>query len=355
MPSDRFRRVLAVSLAGLVTGLALSGVLHPTPADAADTTWSIAPASDVGPDGRVSIRQTLDPGAAVSDRVAITNYGEEPATFLVYASDGTLAPNGDFDLLASDVEPTGGGSWIEFADPAGHEQALGVLDLTIPAGQTSVVEFRIAPPANATPGDHPAGVVAELAHSDNQGVSFAARVGVRLHLRVTGELVPALEVKTIDTSFDYSWNLLDPSVLRIDSVVVNSGNVRLGLEPVVTASGPFAWLPASSNSGVVREVLPGQEAEISQSVEIWPLIWMTGSLNVVPTVVGDDIVPADLTATTAAFALTAIPWLQGIVLLALLGAVLATVLLGRWMRAARRQRFAAAVEARALLLNAEEA
>ncbi|MCS5717126.1 DUF916 domain-containing protein [Herbiconiux sp. CPCC 205763] len=352
MLTGQFRRGLVRTGVALMAGLLIAGSAA-TSASAAegDTTWSIAPSSESGADGRVSIRQTMDPGVGLTDHVAVTNYGAEEADLLVYASDGIVAPNGDFDLLSADEEAKDGGSWIGFTDPASGQKAVDVVELRVPGGATTIVEFQIDPPATATPGDHPAGVVAELAGADSAGVGFSARVGVRLHLRVTGELAPALTVKSQSATLDYAWSPFQPSRLRIETVVVNSGNVRLGLEPVVTTAGPFGLLPTSTEAEPVREVLPGQEVALTEEVEVWPLFWITGSLNIVPTIVGDDTVPADLTTTSTEFGIPAIPWLEAIAFVLLVGLVVLAIVLVRRRRVVQRRRFAAAVEAHVAALG----
>ncbi|TGJ94378.1 hypothetical protein DLJ96_19990, partial [Actinotalea fermentans ATCC 43279 = JCM 9966 = DSM 3133] len=81
----------------------------------------------------------------------------------VYASDGVVTADGQFDLLPAGATPVDGGAWITLGegDTAGPTQRVEV------AAESSVtVPFTVAVPADATPGDHPAGVVAALARPE---------------------------------------------------------------------------------------------------------------------------------------------------------------------------------------------
>ncbi|MEK8227936.1 hypothetical protein NKG05_20355 [Oerskovia sp. M15] len=48
--------------------------------------------------------------------MTVTNFSDHPATFDVYASDGVVTADGQFDLLAAGTTPTDGGSWITLGE-----------------------------------------------------------------------------------------------------------------------------------------------------------------------------------------------------------------------------------------------
>ena len=52
-----------------------------------------------------------------------------------------------------------------------------------------MLPISVAVPDDAVPGDHPAGIVVALS-KEGDGVTVTHRVGVRLHLQVTGEITP---------------------------------------------------------------------------------------------------------------------------------------------------------------------
>ena len=332
--NNLLRTAAAAALALALAGAALPAVAATTPApspsaSAGDNavTWSITPATTDGPDGRVSARHELAAGASVSDYVTVTNLGATDASFDVYASDGVVGADGLFDLLPGDTAPTGGGSWITI----GAENQPRV-SLDVPAGQSVTVPYTITVPASATPGDHPAGLVASLTTGD-AGVSLSSRVGVRVHLRVAGDLAPALAIQNVGTTWTPSWNPFQPGTLTVSYDVANTGNVRLGARTDAVVAGPFG-LATTSGSSERREILPAQSARESITIEAWPLVVLTGQVTVTPSIVGTDQVPVVLERTPADVTAWVIPWSQLLLLLVLAGAV---VLVVWWRRRSARR------------------
>ena len=299
-------------------------------------TWAVQPATAEGPDGRISLRHVLDPGASVTEHVAITNFSNRPATFAVYAGDGVVSDSGHFDLPPGDGAPRDGGAWITLGDAPGAERVDGrTLRLTLDPGATVTVPLTVTVPADATPGDHPAGVVAELVAGD--AVRLAARVGTRLHLRVTGDVVASLAPQDVTTRWEPSWNPFAPGTVHVRYRVANTGDVRLAARAATTLAGPFGIAEAEHGTEV-REVLPGQSALVEAELRVWPLVRVTGHVDVRPWVVGEDVVDAALRGESADVAVWVLPWSQ----LALLVLVVGGVLLVRW----RRRRTAQQVQAR---------
>lgn len=316
----------AAPLAGLFA-VALA-ITFACPAAAVTTTsasdaasWAIQPA---GPDGvadqRVSLRATLDPGQAVEDQVVVTNFSDTEQTFRVYASDGIVTDDGVFDLLPPDEEPSDGGAWITVgsATDATMPSARNVDAVIAPRGSL-VVPVRIAVPDTAAPGDHPAGIVAELVTTDGQ-VQLATRVGVRVHLRVAGEAVAEISPTQLSATYVPSWNPFAPGTFQITYALANNGNVRAGARAISTVAGPFG-LASVSDAVDEREVLPGQSVTTHQDLPGWPLFFSWGALNVTPNAVGEDEKPASLDAVAASFTVWTVPWSQLILILLLVGAV----------------------------------
>lgn len=332
------------SAASLVPAATRAAAADPA-APAGSVTWSITPANADGPDGRVSARHELDPGATVTDYVTISNLGPEAARFEVYASDGVVSDDGLFDLLPSDATPEDGGSWVTIGS-AGAERE------TVEIGPESsvTIPYEITVPADATPGDHPAGVVAALVADDDSAVAVDTRVGVRLHLRVTGEIAPALEVQDLRVAWEPSWNPFEPGTVRVTYEVANTGNVRLGAQSEATVSGPFGIARTSADGSDRREILPGQSAAGSAEVRAWPLFVLTGEVTVVPGVVGDDQVAAVLDRAPASFTVTAVPWW----LVGVLAALIVLVLVARACRRRRARHVQRQIDAAVAAARAEE-
>lgn len=337
--------VLALPTAGQAAALAPAvGEPAPVAEAAARTTWALEPATADGPDGRVSFRHAVDPGTEIAEHVTLTNFSDHAATFEVYAGDGLLTADGQFDLPPTGSEAEAAGSWIALGDAAGTLAEPGAVQrVEVPAASEVTLPFVVRVPTDATPGDHPAGIVAALATDAGAGVAMDSRVGARLHLRVTGDLVPALAVQDVRTTWTPSWNPFAPGTLRLDYTVANTGNVRLGATSSASAAGPFGAAGTSAAGPALREVLPGGTAAGSVEVEAWPLVRLGGGVAVTPSVVGEDEVTAAVAAAESSWSAWAVPWLQlGLVLL-LVGVALAVRRARARREAVTQRRIAAAV------------
>ncbi|MEE6282758.1 COG1470 family protein [Georgenia sunbinii] len=347
------RSLAAAALVLSASTIPASSALAATSSDDADpgagtgTTWAVEPSDADGPDGRVSLRHDVESGAAVSDFVVVTNFGERPATFAVYASDGVVNADGNFDLLPADTEPVDGGAWVEIGDVDGATpRDGGGIVLEAPASSSTVIPVEITVPANATPGDHPAGVVAELVQGDDTSVQMSSRVGVRLHLRVPGEIVAQVQPQDITATYSPSWNPFAPGTVTLEYSLNNVGNIRVGADVDASVAGPFG-IGGGETSSEHREILPGQSTADAGQFEAWPLFLGRGDVTAVPMGVGEDQVPDELMASSAAFTVWMVPWSQ-LILLALLVAAPLLIVKARKRSAAKVQaRIDAAVAAAA--------
>lgn len=295
--------LIAASVALLLIG-------SPLTAQANGTTWSVAPANASGPDGRISLRHELKPGGSVTDYVAVTNSSRTAATFIVAAGDGVIGEGGAFDL--STTEPKGSGKWISLG-------GISAGQLKLAAGETRVLPVKITVPADATPGDHPAGLVVGL-RSGEGGVTVQHRIGVRAHLRVAGDVNPALDLAVQKVHFEPSWIPFAPGKLTVDYQLSNSGNVRLGAVASVDVAGQRVTADAV-------ELLPGTSAQGSLETTISPTFWLKGSLTAQPTVIGQDKVQLP-TAATANISALAVSW-SGMAVIGLVTASAALLIVRR--------------------------
>ncbi|GAA2667112.1 MULTISPECIES: hypothetical protein [Actinosynnema] len=246
------------------------------PASAAPVQWSVGPT-----DGRVSLRHVAEPGSTARDSITVRNLGAEPADFVVSSGDGVLGQNGAFDVAAG--TPVDAGAWI----------SVGGLDggrLTLGAGERRDLPVTVAVPADATPGDHPAGIVVGVSGTED-GVRVQRRIGVRVHLQVSGELTPALEVRAVTTDFSPSWVPFADGTLEVTYEVANTGNVRLGAAATADVAGPFGLL-ARRGGDAVDELLPGDSATRTFEVPVPSLFWASADLGVAGVAVGEDRVTA---------------------------------------------------------------
>lgn len=301
--------------------------------DAAASEWSIQPSTSTGPDGRPRFDYAVAPGTTITDWISISNYSEHELTFRVHAADGiTEYDTGGFTLIEPDEASTDLGAWTSVDSGAAVcadsddqvekdcARSLGVM-VTIPAGQRADLPFTVTVPADATPGDHAAGVVATLESSSADQasqVNLSQRVGSRIYLRVDGELNPGVKVVGDVASYDGRLNPTVPGSTEVGFDVTNTGNTRISAETAVKVSGPFGIDLGTVTPDPVRNLLPGQTAHVVVDVpDVWPSGLQFASIDVTP-VAADGLDGDPLPEPTSERAIAwAVPW--PVVLIALAG------------------------------------
>jgi hypothetical protein len=300
----------------------------------------VSPSGPKGPNGRPALDYKLDPGATVTDHVAVTNHSKQPLTLRVYAHDAFTTAGGGFDLRVGNAAPTDAGQWIK----------LGQERIALPASSRVVVPFTLTVPANATPGDHAAGVVASLVAdtTDASGnkVSVDHRVGSRVYLRVTGPLQPSLTVSDVKIQAATSWNPLELPRVAATFTVANTGNVRLGGTPSARIEGLFGLGARTTTAAAIPEILPGGSLTTTVLLDsVPPLFRERLTLDVLPAPAdGRTIDPAPVRAISQ-HTLWLMPW-PHLILLALAAALLAAWLSARRRRNRRMRAALAAAEKR---------
>jgi len=314
--------------AALLTAVLTLGILgSAAPAQAAEdgpeVTWGVRTAASAQGDGRENYAYEADPGEIVEDAIIIANHDDAPLTLDIYAADGFTTSSGQLDVATRDVVPREIGAWLV---PAADR-------VTIAPGDAVEVPFTISVPSNATPGDHAGGILTTLTSPPvEDGVTVDRRLGIRIHLRVTGELAPTLAIEDLHLDHIGTANPFATGDAVVAFTVRNTGNTRLTAGQTVALTGPFGLFRVDATDLAdlpelpeLPELLPG---------ESWPVeVRLTG---VVPAFVLDGTVtltpPDDAPQVTATVSTIAIPW----TLLALV-ALMATAI-GVWIMTARRRR-----------------
>ncbi|MGW6004797.1 WxL protein peptidoglycan domain-containing protein [Oerskovia enterophila] len=314
--AGRFRRSV-LGLSALLLALAGgTGVSHADAKDPGEIRFSVTTATSDGPDKRRIFDFVAEPGEQIQDQVAVSNHGASPVTFTMVANDGLFTPMGKFDIRTSDQEPQDSGGWFE-VQPT----------VDVPAGETVVVPFTITVPEGATPGDHPAGIVATITSASTAagpGVGVESRVGVRVNLRVPGEVAPSLALTDVRATYEPSWNPFAPGSVRVAYDVTNDGNLRVGAEQQAHVTGPFGIGDTVIDRGTegVEELIPGTSRSTALAVAgIWPVGPVTTEVTVTPAPVStggavDVPVEAPLEPVTVTVTTWAIPWVQILLLAA---------------------------------------
>ncbi|QGH68298.1 hypothetical protein [Pseudactinotalea sp. HY158] len=314
-----------LALLGTAPGPALAS------ADPANSvTWTVRPSDGNVADGRTWVELDLDPGAVVDDHLIVTNLGDDPVDFRLTAADGYLTESGHFTMLPSHQESTDAGAWIAIAEDV----------VSVDAGGSVVVPFTVRIPANATPGDHPAGVAASVVSTgraqDGASMGVESRVGFRVMTRVTGELAPAVEIGDVVANYRMSWNFLSPGSIDLSYDVSNSGNTRLVTSPQQESTGVFNGPPEVVPGDGEVELLPGGSRTVHATIaNVWPIGLVTLTVRA-----GADVPEGGVDAPADAvrqIVIVAIPWPQ---LLAAGGAALLVIALV-WRRRASGKKVAA--------------
>jgi hypothetical protein len=333
----------------LAAGLALTVLASAVPAHAGtaedggggSVTWSVAPATAEGPDGRHWVELALAPGDSATEHMAITNLSQEAVTFALASADGYFTATGRFNMLSNPAESVDAGTWIEIQDA-----------VTVEADETAVVPFTVTVPADAQPGDHAGGVAAAVKSSGagsegGAGLGVTSRFGFRVMTRVLGELEPLLEVANPQASYTTAWNPAQPGQLRIGFDLVNKGNSRLTVTGRVAAGGGTAAFPGREEPAI--ELLPGDTRRVEVRVAgVWPLFRVTAKITAEPVVLAvDDARPPELKPVTATVGAFAMPWPQ-CACAAGIGLLIAAWLVSRGRSRRRIARIVAQAKAEAL-------
>lgn len=160
----------------------------------ASVTWMVRPSDGVGEDGRSWIELDLEPGESVEEHLLVRNLSPDAQTFRLTAADGYFTDTGRFNMLTSDRQSVDAGTWIALPD-----------SVVVASGADVVVPFTVTVPADATPGDHAAGVAAGIRSGGGDQVGIESRVGFRVMTRVAGSLAPSAGA-AVDGSYDGTWN-----------------------------------------------------------------------------------------------------------------------------------------------------
>jgi len=245
--SRRRHRLISALLAALV----FAGIAAAAPAGAAlaDDTAGISgqPANEQGPDDRTRFSYQASPGQHIDDLYLVRNTGTTAQVMTVFATDAYNTDDGSYGLLDTDDQPTDAGSWVSFAG--------GVPSMQVPIepGATQLVPFSVDVPADASPGDHAAGIVISVV-SPQGDILVDRRVATRLYVRVPGDLQASLTISSLSADYSPQLNPFNGST-SITATITNNGNVALGGAMVAGVNTYFGI----AASGIVRAERSGRE------------------------------------------------------------------------------------------------
>ena len=307
--------LMALTLAGAFGSLASAAI--------ADDTAGIsgAPADESGADDRSRFSYQVAPGQHLEDFYVVRNTGTTPQDMKVFATDAYNTDDGSYGLLDTDATPVDAGAWVTFAD--------GATQLTIPldAGQSQLVPFELDVPADASPGDHAAGIVVSVTAPAGE-ILVDRRIATRIYVRVPGDIQAALTISSLTASYDAELNPFD-GASTLSYTVTNNGNVALAANVVVGVKTYFGISAAPIVRNELTEMLPGSSRAMTTTVPgVAQLGYLDPHVSLAPTVDKGALDPGPLRTVERDTVLLAVPWW----LLAILVAAGAVWLLIRFRR-----------------------
>jgi hypothetical protein len=348
MPARTTRADVLLRAALLALSLLAALVVWPAgPAAAApadEVTWGVRTAADDQGADRRNFGYEIDPGQALRDAIVVTNHGDAPIELDLYAADAYTNENGQLDLVTRDEESTTVGAWVQ----------LDTDHVQLPPDGSVEVPFTVTVPENATPGDHAGGIVTSLSTPvEENGITVDRRLGIRVALRVGGELTPRLTVEDLRVDAAGTANPFGTVGATVHYTVRNTGNARLSAGQAVSLAGPFGMLRADAAVDPVPVLLPGETWEVTVPVGgVAPSVRVTAEVVLQPALVDESGTGGPVLPTVEASAATwAVPWTL-LVLVVLL--VAAAVLAVRRRRRRGRREAARVAEAVAQALREKE-
>ncbi|MDQ1175903.1 NEW3 domain-containing protein [Microbacterium sp. SORGH_AS_0421] len=340
--SPRPLRLLLSFLAGLalLLGTPLAASAAAAPSAETTVTWSVKPADTAQGRDRPNYAYDLLPGGTVGDALYVANRSPQPITLRVYAADGFLTDDGALDILAGGAESTDLGRWVSIASP----------ELTLDSGASAEVPFTVAVPADAAPGDYAAGIVASMLVTADNGTVTERRLGSRVHLRVQGDLAPALAVGEVAVDYHGTANPAETGSATVTYTLTNTGNTRLDPNVEVALGGPFGWARVTAADDA-PELLPGSSLQRTVEVAgVVPLVLLSADVQATSQVVSRTLAGAepstlDPLVSQAAAATAAVPWTALAILAAIALLVAWRIVAARRRKAAHAREIAAAVAA----------
>jgi hypothetical protein len=194
----------------------------------------------------------------------------------------------------------------------------------VPARAAALVPFQVTAPADATPGDHTAAVVAEevlppTARDHGAGVVPVHRVAARLYLRVQGPVHPALQIQrlTVTRHQPVIPYLSGRGSTTVTFSLVNAGNVRTQLDEIdFRLTGALGRSLRSEKlerpkadqtapASFPEQVIPGSRLQFSRT---FPGLPPLEAITAAVTVRAEDSVQHEPVGTSRSTTFWVVPW-----------------------------------------------
>ncbi|MGO1543087.1 MAG: WxL protein peptidoglycan domain-containing protein [Gulosibacter sp.] len=315
-----------IALFGAIASLALlvGGLVAPAFATQSEgESWSVSTVDGEQGENRSSFSYELEPGATVEDAIQVRNTGTEQLSLNIYAADAFTTSDGAVDILPADQPSVDAGMWIVPTTES--------IDLA--PGESTTVNFTITIPNSATPGDHSAALVASLLEADTGSqVQVERRLGLRVTIRVPGDLTANVTLDAVETNYSATWNPFSPGRVNVTYSLTNTGNTRINVVDDVRLSGLFGWFPSATFGTEATDLLPGSTVNVTREVPTGVIGPVSGELTIVNTP-NDESVAAPESPLTQEVSAVATPWMLILLLVIVLAAIIVVIVI--WIRRRR--------------------
>ena len=315
----------------MIAAVSLIGILDSGTAARADDTDGIsgAPSDGVDTDDRSRFSYQVAPGQVLNDFYWVKNTGTTDTTMTVFATDAYNADDGAYGLLDTDMTPVDAGSWVAFAGGATR------VDVPLAPGASQVIPFTLTVPADASPGDHPAGILISVRSLEGE-IRVDRRIGTRLYVRVPGDLQPQMTISSLKASYEGQLNPLNGRT-TLTFTIDNTGNIALSGRLLLGAKTFFGIPVGELVRQNLDEILPGNSRTISVSIPGVPQVgYLNPSVQLAPTVDEGAMDAGQIPQASRDTVILATPWWLIILLaLVLLVAAVLRIRRARDERAAR--------------------
>ncbi|MFG2045453.1 WxL protein peptidoglycan domain-containing protein [Dactylosporangium sp. NPDC048998] len=318
------KNIVRTAVVALLAAFAVVGPgAGPALAGDGDVAWTVRTASNSYGADRSSFSYAVNPGGQVKDAMVVANRGKAPVNLTVYAGDGYTTGTGQLDLLTKDKKSVGIGAWLR-ADNG---------TVALEPGQTADIPFTISVPDNATPGDYAGGIVTSLTQPDaKQSINVERRLGIRVKLRVGGDLKPGLAIE--DLHVTYTGDAV------VTYTIHNTGNAILSADQAVSIAGPFGWARADAGKiAAPPDLLPGETWKVSTTIKgVARTGWLTVTATLTPRLADASGSTTSLPAVRAEAHAWAVPWMWLLIVVVVIALAVGAFFLLRRVRARGKER-----------------
>lgn len=276
----------------------------------ARATFGIGPAASSGSTGRPYFSYEMGVNGVYRDTAMAVNFAGQPIALSIFATDLGNASNGDISVGLQSQETRDAGGWVHLSP----KQSQLLVPARAKAPGKVLIPFTIRVPADATPGDHGAAIVAVLStlgkNAKGENVRLDQRIAVRIYLRVNGPLLPELTIEHLHATYHGVVNPLGTGKATVTYTVHNTGNVRLAGRQTVQVTGMFGMKSAVVTPPNLQLLFPGGTETVRVTVNgVRPAVLAKARVTVTPLLFADQPqMPVRQASAVTDF--RAMPWSQ---------------------------------------------